>query len=327
MKQTRPTGIAEARWQAVVHAAQDAIISIDGDGRITSFNRAAEQIFGYAVDELLGENVKLLMPPPYHDEHDQYLRAYQETGIPKAIGRVRHVEGCRKSGEVFPLELSVSEARCGDEVLYTAILRDVTEQARAEAPLRDSEAKIRAIVDTAVDAIITIDEHGLIESFNRGAERLFGYRVEEVLGHNVKMLMPPPYRDEHDQYLENYRATGVPKIIGIGREITGQRKDGTTFPMDLAVSEVRLQDKRVFTGIVRDLTERARREARLRALEDELRGAHKPLPLGLLTTNAHEILATTHRLEALIRNFVDQVASDSADLTPPASAPKKDERW
>src|SRR5438067_1712207 len=106
---------------------------------------------------------------------------------------------------------------------------DTTPHTPAEQALRESEARTRAILDAAVDAIITIDEHGTIESLNPAAERLFGYRAAELAGQNVKVLMPPPYREEHDGYLANYRATGQKKIIGIGREVIGRRKDGTTF--------------------------------------------------------------------------------------------------
>jgi PAS domain S-box-containing protein len=139
-------------------------------------------------------------------------------------------------------------------------------EARSLSPgseaLRDTEQRMRAILDTAVEGIITIDERGLIESINASAERMFGYTASEVKGQNVRVLMPSPYREEHDGYIANYLHTGRAKIIGIGREVVGCRKDGTVFPMDLAVSEVRLADRRLFTGFVRDITDRKRAELR-----------------------------------------------------------------
>ncbi|HWP48143.1 MAG TPA: PAS domain S-box protein [Candidatus Limnocylindrales bacterium] len=141
---------------------------------------------------------------------------------------------------------------------------DITERKQVEEALRQSEERARAIVDTSVDGIITIDERGSIELFNKAAERIFGYRAEEVIGQNVSILMPPPYREEHNRYMRNYLETGKKKIIGIGREVLGQHKDGTTFPIDLAVSEVHLGNRRIFTGIVRDITERKRAEEQLR---------------------------------------------------------------
>jgi PAS domain S-box-containing protein len=139
----------------------------------------------------------------------------------------------------------------------------------AEEGLRESEAKGRAILDTVVDGIITIDERGIVESLNPAAARIFGFVSSEVIGQNVNMLMPEPYHSEHDGYLANYLKTGEKKIIGIGREVVGRRKDGTVFPVDIAVSEVRLADRRIFTGIVRDITERKRAEEELSRLGRE----------------------------------------------------------
>lgn len=139
-------------------------------------------------------------------------------------------------------------------------VREALRTVLAQAALRDSEERLRAILHTAVEGIITIDERGTVESFNLAAEKLFGYKAREVIGNNVSMLMPSPYRQEHDSYIGNYRRTGKAKIIGIGREVVGQRKDGSVFPMDLSVGEMRIAGGRMFTGIVRDITERKRLE-------------------------------------------------------------------
>ncbi|HEX3856023.1 MAG TPA: PAS domain S-box protein [Verrucomicrobiae bacterium] len=137
------------------------------------------------------------------------------------------------------------------------------QQTKHTDALGDSEERLRAILETAVEGIITIDERGLIESFNPAAEKIFGYSAGEAIGKNIKVLMPEPFRREHDGYLKNYHQTGHAKIIGIGREVVGRRKDGTTFPMDLSVSEVKLANRRMFTGFVRDITERKEAEKAL----------------------------------------------------------------
>ena len=124
----------------------------------------------------------------------------------------------------------------------------------------DDHARLRAVLDTAVDGIITIDERGVIEAANAAAEQLFGYTASEVIGQNVKILMPSPYRNDHDSYLANYLRTGEQKIIGSGREVEGRRKDGSTFPLYLAVSEVSFGHRRVFTGFVHDLSDLKRAE-------------------------------------------------------------------
>ena len=138
--------------------------------------------------------------------------------------------------------------------------RELAATDHARTALADSEARLRAIFDTVVDGIITIDDRGIVHSLNPAAVRFFGYQPEEVIGRTVAMLMPQPYRGEHDGYLAAYFRSGQPKVIGIGREVSGLRKDGTVFPMDLAVGEVRLGEGRLFTGIVRDITERKRVE-------------------------------------------------------------------
>ena len=152
---------------------------------------------------------------------------------------------------------------------FSSVTRDVTDRKKYETQLLESEGRIRAILAAAVDAIIIIDERGTIESLNGAAERLFGYSAQEMVGKNVKMLMPSPYRDEHDGYLRNHLVTGEKKIIGIGREVMGLRKNGDTFPMDLAVSKVEIGGHNVYTGIVRDISERKSSENQL--LESEAR--------------------------------------------------------
>ncbi|MFO8099075.1 MAG: PAS domain S-box protein [Salinibacter sp.] len=135
----------------------------------------------------------------------------------------------------------------------------------------ESEARARAILNTTVDGIITIDADGIVESFNPAAEDIFGYDADEVIGQNVKVLMPSPYRAEHDEYLRSYHETGRRKIIGIGREVRGRRKDGSTFPMDLAVNKVELDDRLIFTGIVRDISERRRLEKEILSISEQER--------------------------------------------------------
>lgn len=172
------------------------------------------------------------------------------------------------------LAVAQKEARSREQT--EAQLRELTGQleqrvAERTRELEEKQRRVEAIVETAVEGIVTIDERGRIDSFNRAAEKMFGYVAAEVLGHNVSLLMPSPDRERHDTYIGNYLRTGQAKIIGIGREVVAKRKDGTRFPMDLSVGEVRLGDRRLFTALVRDISERRKLEQEVAAAAERER--------------------------------------------------------
>src|ERR1700757_3673658 len=283
-------GLADTLYRAIVDTAVDAIIVIDRNGAIRSVNNATERIFGYAASELIGRNVKILMPEPYAGEHDTYLANYLRTGQKKIIGIGREVVGRRKDGSMFPMDLSVGEARDAGNSIFVGIIRDITDRKAAELALRESELRLRSILDTVPDAIVVIDAQGAIQSFSSAAERLFGYDSAEVIGRNVNTLMPTPYREAHDGYIERYLRTGERRIIGIGRVVTGRRKNDETFPMELQVGEFASAGDRYFTGFVRDLTERQEAERRIQDLQAELLHASRLSVMGqMASTMAHEL--------------------------------------
>ena len=275
---------SETRHRAILDAALDGIITIDENGIIESMNPAGRRLFGYSEAEVVGRNINMLMPDPYHREHDQYLHNYRTTGQARIIGIGREVVGLRKNGTTFPMELAVIELSLSGRRVFTGTVHDITERKQAEQALRDSEMRHRAILDASLDGVITIDENGTIESINPAGQKLFGYSAREVVGQNVNMLMPQPYRGEHDTYLHNYRTTGRPRIIGVGREVVGLRKDGSTFPMDLAVIELNLSGRRVFTGTVHDITERKEAEHAIKQNEERFRTIADAIPQMMWTT-------------------------------------------
>ncbi len=212
--------------------------------------------------------------------------------------------------------------------------REKVQQQVTLQQLKESEARARSILETTVDAIITIDPRGSIKSFNKTAEKLFGYPAMDVIGKNVKILMPEPYQSEHDDYLDRYLETGERKIIGIGREVTGRRKDGSTFPMYLAVSEVKLPDQHIFTGIVRDISEQRRLEQEiLRISEHERQRIGQDLHdglgqmltgIGLITKNLvqqlgnenHSLTTEAEEILSLIKQADEQARSLARGLVP-----------
>lgn len=174
------------------------------------------------------------------------------------------------------------------------------------------EALLRSILATVPDAMIVIDDHGLILSFSAAAEAMFGYAEAELIGRNVSMLMPSPDRERHDGYIHQYLTTGIRKIIGIGRITVGERRDGTTFPMELAIGEAKTEHKRVFTGFIRDLTRRQQADTRLEELQSELAHVSRVSAMGTMATSlAHEL----NQPLTAVANYVEAARDLLADPT------------
>ncbi|WP_061024780.1 PAS domain S-box protein [Bradyrhizobium sp. CCH5-F6] len=253
-----------SRLQAILDTAVDGIITIDECGIIESVNPAVLKLFGFeSAAELVGRNVSILMPSNHGRHHDEYIARYLRTGEARVVGIGRELEAARRDGSIFPIELAVSEVSGEGGRHFTGVIRDISARKQAEAALRESQARIEAVLNTAVDGILTIDEHGIIESANPSAGRLFGYDPVELVGRNVSMLMPADHAKAHDGYIERYIRTGEARVVGIGREVEALRRDGSTFPAELAVSEVRFGDQLRFTGIIRDITVRKNAEQAL----------------------------------------------------------------
>src|SRR5262252_8325134 len=189
-----------------------------------------------------------------------------------------------------------------------------------ERLLRESEesryrqAQLQSILDTVPEAMIVIDERGIMRSFSATAERLFGWSAGEAIGRNVSILMPSPYRQEHDVYLNRYLSTGERHIVGIGRIVVGERKDGSTFPMELAVGEAKIGQDRVFTGFIRDLTERRSQERRMQELQSELVHVSRLTAMGEMASSlAHELNQPLAAITSYLRGAARLLKSDKAD--------------
>ncbi|HEX2552705.1 MAG TPA: PAS domain S-box protein [Microvirga sp.] len=279
-----------AELRLLVDAVTDfAIIMLDRDGRITSWNAGAERITGWSADEIAGRHFSVFYPEDgvMAGKPERELELVRETGRYEEQGL-----RLRRDGSAFMAHVTMTPLKDAAGALkgYAKVTRDITERVAADEALRASEAHLRSILETVPDAMIVIDEAARIQSFSATAERLFGYTGEEVLGHNISILMPEPYRSQHDHYMTRYLTTGERRIIGIGRVVVGQRKDESTFPMELAVGEMRSNDRRYFTGFVRDLTERQKTETRLQELQSELVHMSRFTALGeMASTLAHEI--------------------------------------
>ncbi|MBW2483390.1 MAG: PAS domain S-box protein [Deltaproteobacteria bacterium] len=273
------TGELKKVSEAVAQSPVSVVITAK-DGTIEYVNPTFSEVTGYTAEEAIGQNPSVLKSENLPESH------YQELWDTILSGNVWQGEfiNRKKSGEEFWESASISPIVDdeGEITHFVAVKDDITERRRAEEAQKVIAARTRAIVDHAADGIITINQQGIIEEFNPAAERIFGYQATHVIGQNVNMLMPEPHHSQHDSYVQNYLETGKAKILGAGREMSGQRKDGTTFPIYLAVSEVQLKDRRIFTGIVRDISKLKQAEETLREQALQLRTIFEKSPIGIL---------------------------------------------
>jgi PAS domain S-box-containing protein len=247
--------------QAVMANMGEGLYTTDTQGLVTYINPAAESLFGWKSAELLGRrmhDVTHYKHPdgrPYLIEKCAGFQALHEGRMLKDHDDVF----IRRDGSFFPVVYSAAPLVADGKVAgRVVVFRDVTERKRSEERLRASESRMQAILNTATDAIITMDIRGIIQSVNPASARMFGYAAAEMVGQNVGLIMPSPYREEHDGYLRQYLQTGNKHVIGASRELYGRCKDGSVFPMHLTVSET--EERKLFTGILRDMTEYKRLE-------------------------------------------------------------------
>ncbi len=270
--------------------------------RIVFVNDALCRITGYSADELLGRTPRVLQGKGSDREMLDRLKRELAAGRPFMCELTNY----RKDGTPYHAELFITPLfdDAGQRTNFVSIHRDVSQRKQAERALRESEERMRAILNTATDAVITIDRRGIIQGVNPATATMFGYAPNELIGQNVSMLMPPPYCEEHDGYIARYLESRQPRIIGIGREVLGRRKDGATFPIDLAVSEV--ERLGLFTGIIRDVTER-------KVTEHALQQEHE-LNESIIQT-AHVIILVLDTRGRIVRfnPFLEQLTGHTLD--------------
>ena len=287
---------------AVLEASDDAIVALDAGGLVLAWQRGAERIYGYGAREMVGQRLDRLFPMERGEEATALIRRVTagERVVPHETVHLA------KGGHRIDVLLTVAPIQGADGSVAGAVViaRDITTERRAERSQRSSEARARAIVESAVDAIILVDRRGRVESFNPAAERLFQYRADEVIGQNVSMFMPEPFASQHDHYLRRYQTTGERHIIGIGREVTARRRDGSTFPAHLSVGELAIEGETKFTGIIRDLTDRVQLEMKVREESGLVR-------LGeLAAVLAHEVKNPLAAVSGAIQVLSDRLTTD-----------------
>jgi two-component system sensor kinase FixL len=302
---SRKYDVNDRLYASVAHAT-DGILMTDQKGRIDFINPAAAGLFGYSYDEMLEKPLAELVSGNHPQALDDFYAGSSEVAALLKNGS--EMLGKRKDGTTIPLLMKVSRVSSGEQTWCLFFIHDITEYKHSIQALQESENKINAILTNAVDGIITINREGIMEMVNPAASRIFGYEPGELLGQKVDVLMPEPDRSRHDGYMRNYFQTGVGKIIGIGREVTGKRKDGSTFPFHLSISEVALYDRKVFTGIIHDITYQKMAEEKLRRYATELERSNRDLQ-DFAYVSSHDLQEPLRKIQA----FGDRLRSKEAD--------------
>ncbi|HXH15817.1 MAG TPA: PAS domain S-box protein [Sphingomonas sp.] len=265
-----------------------AVMLFDTNGLIMTWTSGAQALFGWSSVEILGRSASVLHAPC--DRDAAQFAADLDAAVDRSPRRSEHWLS-RRNGSEFLAEVTLVALRDGRrQIGFGQAIADITRRHAIEQARQQGDLHIRSILATIPDAMIVIDADGLILSFSTAAEHLFGYKERDVAGCNVSMLMPSPDRDRHDGYLARYEPTREPRIIGSGRVVTGRRKDGSVFPMELAVGEARTEGHRIFTGFIRDLTAQQVTERRLTELQAELIHVSRVSAMGTMaSTLAHEL--------------------------------------
>jgi len=262
-----------ARVGGIVESAMDAIVTVDEAQRVVQFNAAAERVFRWPRNAVIGQRLDMLIPARFRDMHRAHVERFGETAVTsRSMGGQMVLAGLRADGSEFPIDASISQHLEDGRKLFTVILRDITERMKAEDLLARSEARLRGILDSAMDAIITVDERQHIVLFNHAAEAVFGCPRDQAIGAPLAWFIPERFRAGHGEHVRRFGSTGpTSRRMGGARVVMGLRRNGEEFPIEASISQTAEQGQRFFTVILRDVTERVRNEEELRHSREELR--------------------------------------------------------
>jgi PAS domain S-box-containing protein len=273
-ERTKELELSELRSRSIIESAGEGIIVIDEDSKVILWNQTAEEMFGYAAKEIIGHPVTHLIPERYLSQHSTASKRVFESGQLAHPGVTHELAAVRNDGTEFPMELTLANWSIAGETYVSGILRDISERKEAEEALRQSNERVRTIVEIAPDAVIAIDERQTITLFNPKAEEVFGYSADDVIGQPMTMLMPEKSRSVHPNEINKFgKEDATARSMDNRREIMGQRKDGSIFPAEAGIAKMVINNETFFTTFFRDITERKEAEAELRRLSTALKSA------------------------------------------------------
>jgi len=285
---------SEERTRSIMESANDGIITADSNGNVLSWNRAATHIFGYKQADVLGQSLTIIIPEEYKASHEKGIERVTGGGEHHVIGKSVELSGLHRDGHHIPVELSLSTWLIGEERFYAGIIRNISERKFMEEMHHAIELKFQSIAESANDAIISANEAGEIQSWNKAAENIFGFPEDEVLGGSLDVIIPEEYREPHRQGIERVAKGGNHHVIGHSVELSGLHKDGHKIPIELSLSTWTVNKKVFYSGIIRDITERKQSELELQESKDKL--AEKAESLEILN---EEVESKNEQLQAL----------------------------